>query len=118
MTSRPPCRECPWVRDTPPGQFPPARYEALRGTTGSPGREAPFGSAMFACHKAPEGEEFYCAGWMAAVGYENLTVRVLLARGKIPREAMEPGEDWPALHESYEALLAHHVLTKRRRKAP
>lgn len=108
MSARRPCVECPWVVSTERGQFPPERYAALRGTTGERGDEAPFGSPLFACHKAPEGEEFYCAGWLAAVGYENLTVRVLVAKGEIPAEALDPGKDWPELHPSYDALEAVH----------
>lgn len=63
---------------------------------------------MFACHKAPEGEEFYCAGWVAAVGHESLTARVACMQGSIPGEAFTPGEDWPELYESYEALIDVH----------
>lgn len=107
-TARRPCTECPWSRETTPGQFPPERYEALRGTTGSPGREVFLDAPMFACHKAPEGDEFYCAGWLASVGYYHLGVRVLLAKNALPVEAMEPGPDWPELYESYDALLAVH----------
>lgn len=101
-----PCRECPWVVATPPGKFSAARYEALRETTGDPGGEAPVGAAMFACHMTTAGRETPCAGWLAAVGYESLTVRLNLARGEIPHEAMEPGEDWPELHRSYDEMAA------------
>lgn len=103
-TRKRPCEECPWVRATEPGQFPAERYEELRATTGSPGDEAQLGAPMFACHKSREGGELPCAGWLASVGYESLTVRVLLAQGEIPPEAMRPGEDWPALFESYEEM--------------
>lgn len=102
---RRPCAECPWVKATPAGQFPRERYEVLRATTGSPGNEAALGAPMFACHKSADGRELPCAGWLAAVGYESLTVRVNLATGAIPPEAMEPGEDWPELHESYEEMM-------------
>lgn len=105
---RRPCAECPWRVDTPPGQFPAERYEALRHTTGEPGREAPLGAPMFACHKSPAGEEFYCSGWLAAVGLDHLGVRVLVSFGEIPSEALRPGDDWPELHPSYDALLDVH----------
>lgn len=102
---RRPCAECPWVKVTPPGRFSRERYEVLRATTGEPGNEAPIGAAMFACHKSAEGKELPCAGWLAAVGYESLTVRVNLATGAIPPEALEPGEDWPELHGSYDEMM-------------
>lgn len=102
-----PCEECPWRRDTPPGQFPAERYQALRGTTGGPGAEAPIGSPMFACHKSADGQELPCAGWLAAVGVQgSLTVRYLAALGELPAEALSPGEDWPELFDSYAEMEA------------
>ena len=108
MNIRPrPCAECPWVKTTEPGQFSAERFAALRPTTvGACGSEAVLGAAMFACHKSAEGEEMPCAGWLAAVGYESLTVRINLARGEIPTEAMEPGPDWPDLFETYDEMAA------------
>ena len=101
-----PCRECPWRRDVTPGQFPACRYDALRDTSGSAGNEAPLGAPLFACHKSPEGQEWACAGWLAAVGYEHLGVRLLVITERIPAEAMSPGADWPELHGSYEEMAA------------
>lgn len=98
---RVPCAECPWVKATKAGQFTAERFEALRATTGGPGNEAPFGSPMFACHKSADGKEMPCAGWLAAVGIESITVRVLVSTGRIPAEALHPGEEWPELHTSY-----------------
>lgn len=102
---RRPCAECPWVKATPPGQFSRERFEALRATTGEPGNEAPLGSGLFACHKSAEGKELPCAGWLAAVGHFHIGIRLMLARGEIPAESMEPGDDWPELHESYDEMM-------------
>lgn len=96
-----PCAECPWRIDTAPGQFPACRYEALRDTTGSPGREAELGAPLFACHKSAEGREEACAGWLAAVGLEHLGVRLAVATGRLPAEVLRPGTGWPQLHDSY-----------------
>lgn len=109
MAARRPCTECPWRVDVEPGQFPPERYEELRRTTGRPGAEVGWDAPRFACHKSPDGREFECAGWLAAVGYEHLGVRISLARGTVDPEAMTPGSDWPELHKSYDDdLLAVH----------
>ena len=106
MNCRPrPCAECPWVKATPPGQFSRERFEALRGTTGEPGNEAPLGAGLFACHKSAEGRELPCAGWLAAVGKESLSVRALIANGRIPAEALRLGDDWPDLHDTYEEMM-------------
>jgi Family of unknown function (DUF6283) len=99
-----PCAECPFRRDTKPGQFPACRYEALTETTGRPGAEAPLGAPMFACHKSPEGREEACAGWLAVAGYEHIGVRLSVALGHLPAEALEPGDDWPDLFASYEEM--------------
>lgn len=92
--------------DTPAGQFDAERYEALRTTTGEPGREAPLGSPLFACHKSPEGAELACAGWLAAVGYWHIGVRLAVAAERLDPAALEPGEGWPALHTTYDEMAA------------
>jgi hypothetical protein len=99
-----PCAECPFRKDTEPGQFPAERYEVLRKTAGGPGREAPIGSPLFACHKSDEGKEAACAGWLVVVGYFHLGVRLALVRGALPGSAMKLGADWPELYGSYEEM--------------
>lgn len=96
-----PCSECPWRADAEPGRFPPERYEALRETSNQT-----FGAPMFGCHKGEPGTnaDLACAGWLAVAGYENLAVRMALLSGRLPREALEPGENWPELYESYESM--------------
>ena len=101
-----PCAECPWRRDTDPGQFESCRYDALRETSGMPGREAHMRAPMFACHKSPEGAERACAGWLAVAGYEHLGVRILLITGRLDASALTPGDDWPELFSSYEEMAA------------
>ena len=101
-----PCAECPFRRDTEPGQFPACRYQALQDTAGRPGGEAPLGAPLFACHKSPEGREEACAGWLAVAGYDHLGVRLAVAMGKLPASAVMPGEDWPELFGSYAETAA------------
>lgn len=105
-----PCRECPWRRDTPPGQFPACRYGALRNTSGRRGAEAGVDQPWFACHMSPEGGEYACAGWLASVGLEHLGVRVALAAGRLPATAVSPGADWPPLFDSYEEMAATQAM--------
>ena len=99
-----PCNECPWRRDTPPGKFPEHRYEALRNTAGTPGRERPLGSPMFACHKSPEGREAACAGWLAVSGIEHIGIRLAIVTGRIPASVLQPGDGWPELFDSYDEM--------------
>lgn len=100
-----PCGDCPWRRDSTPGQFPPERYDALLSTCRGPGGgNAEFGAALFACHKTPDGRETACAGFLAVEGWSNLSVRMAVIDGRLDPAALEPGPDWPALYESYEEL--------------
>ena len=100
-----PCNECPFVKTTPPGQFTDARYEALRVTTEDPANvQAPIGSPLFACHLTHEGKDMPCAGWLAAVGECSITVRLLIAKGRLPHSVLQPGLDWPPLFDSYDAM--------------
>jgi Family of unknown function (DUF6283) len=106
-----PCDECPWRRDADPGRFPACRYEALAATAGGPGAEAPLGAPMFACHKTPDGAARACASWLAVVGAEHIAVRLAVITGRLPMEALTPGEGWPVLYGSYEELAEANGVT-------
>ncbi len=109
MNTRPrPCEECPWRKDTPPGQFPPDRYEALRHTAGQEGWHPGLHDPMFACHKSAEGKELPCAGWLAAVGQDHVRVRLAAATGEIKPELLRHDPDWPELYETYDELMEVH----------
>jgi hypothetical protein len=96
-----PCSECPWRRDTTPGQFCRSRFDALAATAGTAGNEADFDSPMFACHKSPEGNEEACAGWLATVGVDHLGVRLAIATRRLDPSALERGPGWPPLFTTY-----------------
>jgi hypothetical protein len=57
---------------------------------------------MFACHKTAEAKEIACAGWLAVAGWEHLGVRLAVITARLPRDALNPGDDWPDLFGSYE----------------
>lgn len=99
-----PCAECPFQVDTPPGQFEACRFDALQETAGGPGREAPIGAPMFACHKTAEGTEIACAGWLAVCGLDHLGVRLAVATGALPAEVLRPAEGWPELFGTYDEM--------------
>ncbi|MCM6774520.1 DUF6283 family protein [Nocardia sp. CDC159] len=100
-----PCAECPWRRDTAPGQFSQDRFDYLAATTGSPGQEVWLDAPLFACHKSPEGHEEACAGWLATVGYYHLGVRLAVHSKRLDPAALEAGPDWPELHTSYSDMV-------------
>jgi hypothetical protein len=99
-----PCAECPWRVDQPAGRFDACRYDALRETSGRPGAEAHLGAPIFACHKSQEGSDRACAGWLATVGCEHIGIRMAVVTGRLPAEALSPGDDWPELYRSYEDM--------------
>ena len=104
-----PCQECPFRRDTKPGQFPACRYEALKATAGAPGREVSLSAPIFACHKSPEGREEACAGWLAVCGIEHLGVRMAAITGRLEPADLRPGDGWPELFATYEEMAERPV---------
>lgn len=99
-----PCPDCPFRRDTPPGQFGSCRYETLRSTIGTDDDMRMPGDPIFACHNTPEGREHACAGWLATQGSKHLTVRLAVATGALPASALSPQEGWPDLFTDYDEL--------------
>lgn len=75
-------------------------------TVGLPGREVPLGGPLWACHTSTEGRDMLCASWLARVGLDHLSIRLAVAAGRIPAEALAPGEDWPSLYGSFDSLAA------------
>jgi hypothetical protein len=99
-----PCDECPWRVTAEPGRFPACRYEDLAATAGDAGIYSP----MFGCHKGAPGtdEDLGCAGWLAIAGREHAGVRLAVAMGRLPIEALLPGGNWPELYGSYAEMAA------------
>jgi Family of unknown function (DUF6283) len=64
-----------------------------------------FGAPQFACHQSHEGGEVVCAGWLAVHGHKHPSVRLGVANGSVPVEALEPGEDWPELEPDYQCVI-------------
>ncbi|MDP9606125.1 DUF6283 family protein [Variovorax sp. NFACC27] len=108
---------CPWRLDQDARSIPNFsldKAEALAATCPDarnmgPGPDA----AMFACHQSRIGAEVHCAGWLATVGHRHPAVRLSVLRDRLDPGRLEPGADWPALHENY-----GQVLEKLRATAP
>lgn len=64
---------------------------------------------MFGCHKAPEGRDRACAGWLAVEGGSHVLVRLAVLSGRLDPAALSPGPDWPELHVDYAATEAHDM---------
>lgn len=49
---------------------------------------------------------FDCAGWLVRYGWHSIGVRLALAAGDLSPESLEPGPDWPDLHETFDEVIA------------
>jgi hypothetical protein len=108
-----PCDQCPWKRDTPPGQFPAERYEVLRATTGTPNEQVGPDAPLFGCHKGSDENMIPCAGWLKAVGFWNLRVRLMVNMGQIPGELCGTGVVPSDLFGSYDEMMEHQAGPQR-----
>lgn len=95
---------CPFRVDAPPGEFTAERFEQLAASAGGPGAEAPPGGTIFACHHTTDGRPHACAGWLAVCGHWHLGIRQEVIEGRLPIEALDPGDGWPELFESYDDM--------------
>lgn len=98
------CQECPWIKSSPVGKFPPERYKALEETC-----KQGFGHKVFACHMSPEGEEYACAGFILAEGSNNFEVRMAAGFRQLfdPNEIKATGE----LYSSFAEMAAANGYT-------
>lgn len=106
---RQPCPSCPWRVDQDASAIPHfslALAERLAATCPDERGMGPdFGDPQFACHQSRPGAEFVCAGWLAVVGHRHPAVRMSVLAGTVPAEALEIGDGWPALHESFADVI-------------
>lgn len=100
---RKPCPSCPWRVDQTAEDIPNFSLELAENLERTCHQD--FGAPIFACHQSREGEEFACAGWLAVYGYDSIAVRMMVIAGRIPAEALQPGEDWPELEPSFEDVI-------------
>ncbi|MEU0489945.1 DUF6283 family protein [Nocardiopsis sp. NPDC006139] len=109
-----PCGECPWRKDAAP-RFTEEQFEQMASSCADrdTGYQPMPGEMWFACHKgqvaAPE-EDTACAGWLAMEGHAHVGVRVAVASGRLPSDALAPGEGWPDLFESFAEMRRHQAL--------
>ncbi|SEP53758.1 hypothetical protein SAMN04489732_13060 [Amycolatopsis saalfeldensis] len=111
-----PCGPCP-IRadncDNPKAKFPAERWTALRSTVRDPetGKQPFPGDPMFGCHKGEPGtnDDLSCAGWLVQFGSDHIGVRLAVATGRLPESALEAGDNWPPLHETWEDVVRHQT---------
>lgn len=104
-----PCASCPWRLDATAADIPNFDLELAENLAATcpdeRGMGPDFHAGIFACHQSKIDEEFACAGWLAMVGHASPRVRMAVGQGLIDAEALEPGKDWPKLHDNYGEVL-------------
>ncbi|MFD7645080.1 DUF6283 family protein [Kitasatospora sp. NPDC059795] len=116
-----PCMRCPWRLDTDLADFSDAEMEMLRRADGRPGAEAAITAPTVSCHRDQPGTAHawrLCAGWLATVGDFHFAIRIALVTESLPREALAPASDWPALYPDLDALLLARQKHLRARAVP
>lgn len=115
-----PCNECP-IRadnaDNPSSKFPAERWKTLSVTVRNPrtGVEPHLHEILFGCHKGEPGTDadLACAGWLVRFGIDHLAVRYALVTGRLPASALEAGENWPPLHETWADVVEAQTLEQK-----
>jgi hypothetical protein len=107
-----PCGPCPIRadnRDNPEAKFPAERWKALGRTVRDPdtGNQPMPGDPIFGCHKGDPAtnDDLGCAGWLVQFGPDHIGVRLAVATGRLPESALELGEHWPLLHETWDDVV-------------
>ena len=79
-----PCKTCPWRVDADVTAIPNFNSQKAVGLlrTASMGSGDAFRPIM-ACHHSKENADFACNGYLAREGWNNLNVRILLAKGRM-----------------------------------
>ncbi len=103
-----PCDSCPWRTDQDSSSIPGFKEDLARGLLKTVGPEDGFRKIM-ACHKSPQEKPFACRGYLAMEGYNNISVRLLVATGNspAPQAVLDACEAHGVnLHPDYPSVLA------------
>lgn len=100
---------CPWRLDAEPGEFTAARFEMLAATVGTPEHDVPISGRVFACHNTREGGEVACAGALRVAGEHHVRVRLLVALGALPADAIGLRDDEPELFSDYDTMAVQQA---------
>ncbi|MFD3970212.1 DUF6283 family protein [Streptomyces cyaneofuscatus] len=93
---------CPWRRDAPAGQFPPAVFEHS-----APGNRTAGPRGGFGCHSSPADRSLLCAGWLLAGADGNSEILERMDSGVLSRPKLPAGVK---LYASYaEMAIANGV---------
>lgn len=104
-----PCPTCPWRKSSTVGGFdiPNFDIDLMRGLSNTVGDGDDFRPIM-ACHYSPPvcGSEKPCIGYVAQVGYTNLSVRMMALDGKLDMRGIWDACEKLDLWSTFEEMLS------------
>lgn len=110
-----PCATCPWRVEKDAETIPNYSQEkalALRDTVG----EGDALRRVMACHHSLEDAPISCRGYLAQVGWTNIWVRILVAKGRLPTlERIRKACRGIRLHRNYGEMMDKLTLSYERR---
>lgn len=99
-----PCPGCPWRKGATTDAIPDFSTKMALDLVHTTGSGYGFYTIM-ACHHSPVGEEFSCAGYLAAEGEKNVNVWILASRGQIDLRAAQEACKDEDLHPDFVSML-------------
>jgi hypothetical protein len=62
------------------------------------------GAPIFQCHQSRPGQKVVCVGWLWRYGWDSLGIRMMLMRGAMRPEELEPDPSIE-LHETFDEVI-------------
>lgn len=115
-----PCAECPFRRDNAHNanaKFPAEAWEHLADSAPRSGdNDHPdMTDPLFGCHMGTPGhadDDLACAGWLALVGEHHVRIRLAIATGDLPAEALQAGDTWPPMHSTWDQVVTYQTSSE------
>lgn len=105
-----PCKTCPWRRSSKVGgedipRFDISLMRGLASTVPPRGSDEDGFYQIMACHGSSERNRKSCIGYVAAVGYSNIHVRLLASRGELDLPAIDAETKNIELYKDFYTML-------------
>lgn len=108
-----PCASCPWRKSSAVGgsDIPGFSIDMMRNlanTVPPKGEDSDGFRKVMACHGSSEDRQFPCAGYLHRHGNQNISVRLLMARGEVDLRAVDEACQGIEMYPDFHAMLADY----------
>lgn len=100
-----PCASCPWRRDSDPHEIPNFELDKARKLVCTVGDGSDDFRPIMACHGSTEVCNRPCVGYVAKVGYTNLSVRIAALDNTIPLGEIAADTADLDLYDTFDEML-------------